>query len=155
MLISHLDCYSCRYELNLRLRNLYSAWHLTFNKPLSSLCFFPWSLGKMPVGRSHRTLCSQSIFWSTDTRALYIQRVFTCKSIRDGARKYVFIVDALSGLPACVLLQRETVHSSPTSNQDRYWAGLSSVSVFLPMCPSLFEYVCFSLWMPRGKQVQL
>lgn len=85
----------------------------------------------------------------TYRRTLYIQRVFRCKSIRDGARQYIFIVEALSGLPAHDLLQRETEHSSTTFNQDHYWARLSflfifSVSVFLSVCLSLFECSLFA-----------
>ncbi len=159
-------CYSCSYELNLHLKDFDSVWQLTFNKHAFSL-IFGWNLPNANrVG--HKTRASYPLLsvcilvhwqqrWELMTyrRALYIQRVLSCKSIRDGARQYIFIVEAMSGLPAHDLLQREMEHSSATFNQDHYWARLSflflfSVSVFLCVCLFLLE--CISSMLLNAKR---
>lgn len=135
------------------LRDFYSVWQLTFNKHLISSCFFSWSLDEncqMPITR--HTVLSVIFYlfhWQQRwelmpyRRALYIQRVLRCKSIRDGARQYIFIVEPLSGLPARDLLQRETEHSSTISNQGHYWARLSLPFIF-SVSPCVFLWVYFS-----------
>lgn len=156
-------CHSLKGTFNI-MKFLYLAWQLTFNIHLLSLCFITelWMKFAKCHLKGHRTNAPFSLLLVyilspppiTDSRAelkpyrkaLHLQRVLRCKSIRDGARQYIFIVEAQCELPVHDLLQRETKlpNTWPRAILSQIIPPIHFLRVcLLCMCVSFWTFVLF------------